>query len=126
MLESARQILRYMQGVSFEAFWENAEKRDAVAMRIAVIGEAARQVAKETEEQLSGVPFKEIRGMRNRISHDYGRANDRIVWKVTQENIQPLADALDGYFAKRLPPTPMEESSPMRLSRARTKKRSSR
>jgi uncharacterized protein with HEPN domain len=44
MLESARKALGYVQGVSYDEFWHNSEKRDAVAMRIAAIGEAARQV----------------------------------------------------------------------------------
>jgi uncharacterized protein with HEPN domain len=44
MLESAQKALGYVQGVSYDEFWHNSEKRDAVAMRIAAIGEAARQV----------------------------------------------------------------------------------
>src|ERR1700722_19967228 len=90
MLESAQHVARYMMGVTFEDFWADEEKRDAVSMRLSVIGEAARHIAKETEERLPAIPFKHIRGMRNRITHDYGRVNFHIVWDVTQENIGPL------------------------------------
>jgi len=37
MLEAARLIHDYTTGVSFEEFWHNSEKRDAVALRISVL-----------------------------------------------------------------------------------------
>ena len=80
------------------------EKRDAVALRISVLGESAHKVDKVTEAALPGVPFKSIRGMRNRIAHDYGAVDFRIVWTVTQEEIEPLIAALSAYFAERLKP----------------------
>ena len=99
MLESAQHVARYMKGVTFEDFWADEEKRDAVSMRLSVIGEAARHITKETEARLPAIPFKDIRGMRNRITHDYGRVNFRIVWEVTQENIGPLVAALEEHFS---------------------------
>jgi uncharacterized protein with HEPN domain len=45
MLEAARLIRAYMGKVSFDAFWRDNEKRDAVAMRLSVIGEAAVHVS---------------------------------------------------------------------------------
>lgn len=103
MLESAGHIARYMDGVTFDAFWEDSEKRDAVAMRLSVIGEAARHITKETEGKLAasgpGLPFKDIRGMRNRIAHDYGRVDYRVVWQVTQESIPSLVAVIERYLS---------------------------
>jgi uncharacterized protein with HEPN domain len=106
MLESARHIQRYMEGVGFEAFWDDSEKRDAVAMRLAVIGESARHVTPETAAKLKGVPFKDLCGMRNRIAHDYGRVDYAVVWRVTQDDIGVLVTALNGYLQQQSePPT---------------------
>jgi len=102
MLDSAKLIRSYMEGVSFDQFLGNAEKRDAVAMRIAAIGDAARNVTKATERLLPSVPFPLIRGMRNRIAHHYGAVDFREVWKVTQESIGPLVSALEEHFSKPL------------------------
>src|ERR1700760_3051323 len=90
MLEAARLIRGYVAGVSFEDFWHNSEKRDAVALRISVLGESAHRIDKATESALPGIPFKSIRGMRNRIAHDYGAVDFKIVWAVTQTQIEPL------------------------------------
>ncbi len=101
MLEAARLIRGYMADVSFEGFWTNSEKRDAVALRISVLGESAHKIGRTTEAALSGIPFKSIRGMRNRIAHDYGAVDFKIVWTVTQEEIEPLIAALEAYFKQR-------------------------
>lgn len=122
MLESALHIQRYMDGVDHEAFWEDSEKRDAVAMRLAVIGESARHVTPETAARLKGVPFKDICGMRNRIAHDYGRVDYAVVWKVTQEDIGALIAALKGH----LPPQPHWEPPTQAPGRASGKPRARR
>src|SRR6202142_3378458 len=106
MLEAARLIHGYMAGVSFEDFWHNSEKRDAVALRISVLGEAAHRIDKATESAVPGVPFKGIRGMRNRIARDYGAVDFKIVWAVTQQEIEPLIAALETYFKSHPPPAP--------------------
>lgn len=101
MLEAARLIRSYVAGIAFDGFWLNSEKRDAVALRISVLGESAHKIDKATEAALPGVPFKSIRGMRNRIAHDYGAVDFKIVWAVTQDEIDPLITALESYFKER-------------------------
>ena len=101
MLEAARLIRGYMDNVSFDDFWHNNEKRDAVALRLSVLGESAHKIDKVTEAALPGVPFKNIRGMRNRIAHDHGAVDFKIVWAVTQTEIEPLITALEAYFQSK-------------------------
>jgi uncharacterized protein with HEPN domain len=98
MLEAARLIRRYLRGVSFEDFWEDSEKRDAVCLRLAVIGESANKIEAATAAALTAVPFPSLRGLRNRIAHDYGAIDFRIVWEITQKDIEPLIAALEAHF----------------------------
>ena len=86
-LESAQKALGYVQGVSSDEFWHNSEKRDAVARRLAAIGEAARPITAHTEATVPNVPFHLIRGMRNRIAHHYDKVDFVEVWKVTQKDL---------------------------------------
>jgi uncharacterized protein with HEPN domain len=104
MLEAATLVRAYTANVTFQDFWENSEKRDAVVLRISVLGESAYKIDRTTEKMLPAVPFKELRGMRNRISHDCGSVDFRIVWEVTQTNIEPLVRALGVYFGGRPAP----------------------
>jgi uncharacterized protein with HEPN domain len=98
MLEAAELVHTYMADVSYDEFWDNSEKRDAVALRLAVIGEAARHVSAATGKALPSVPFRALSGMRNRIAHDYGAVDFKIVWAVTQSDIEPLIGALRAHL----------------------------
>jgi len=98
MLEASRLVRQYTQGVLFEEFGVNPEKRDAVAMRLTVLGESACRIDPPTEAALSSIPFKRIRGLRKRTAHDYGAVDLRIVWAVVQEEMEPLIAALEAYL----------------------------
>jgi len=67
-------------------------------------------VTDKTAAALPEIPFKQIRGMRNRISHDYRPVNFHTVWQVTQEDIAPLVPALTNHLKTHKPqqknPTP--------------------
>jgi uncharacterized protein with HEPN domain len=98
MLEAARLIDSYMAGVTFDQFWHQSEKRDAVALRLSVLGESAGKISQPTEAALPQIPFQAIRGLRNRIAHDYGAVDFRIVWTITQQEIKPLIAALESHL----------------------------
>lgn len=110
MLESAQYVQRYMEGVDFDVFWNDSEKRDAVAMRLSVIGESARHLTSETEAKFKSIPFKDIRGMSNRIAHEYGRVDYTVVWTVTQEDVGPLVIPLVNHFSRPHDPQPPSSS----------------
>ncbi len=122
MLESAVAIQRYVKDLSFDGFWDNALKRDAVTYRINIIGEAAKHISPATAKALPDIPFEMIRGMRNRIAHEYDRIDYRKVWGVTQENIAPLIAALQKHFAAH-PPPPLAETE-FERARIRSKPKS--
>ena len=63
-----------------------------------VLGESAHKIDKTTERVFPHIPFKAIRGLRNRIAQDYGAVDFKIVWAVTQKEIKPLMNALKIYF----------------------------
>ncbi len=114
MLESAKAIQHYVKNLSFDEFWDDALKRDAVTYRINIIGEAAKHISPATAKALRDIPFEMIRGMRNRMAHDYDRIDYRKVWGVAQETIAPLIAALQKHFAAH-PPPPLVETEYERL-----------
>jgi uncharacterized protein with HEPN domain len=83
MLESAQAVRDYVAGFSFDRFWDDFKTRDAVAMRLIVLGEAARRIDAATAAKLPTIPLSDIRSTRNRIAHDYNRVDFRIVWDIS-------------------------------------------
>lgn len=58
MLDSARQAVSYVRGQTFEQFWDDPKTRDAVAMRLTIVGEAAGRVSPAAAAAIPQVPFR--------------------------------------------------------------------
>jgi len=95
MLQSAEIVLSYMEGVTESRFYnDEPELQDAVIRRLTVIGEAANRVSAEMRSSLTAVAWPQVRGMRNRLVHEYDGIDLVIVWKTTQTIIPALIASL--------------------------------
>src|SRR5438046_1848725 len=99
ILDSAKAIVQYTNGVTREAFMANSEKQDAVLRRFEIIGEAASRLSSAAQTQFPHLPFRMMRGMRNIIAHDYGEVNMDRVWQTVTADLAPLIETLETYFA---------------------------
>ena len=99
ILDSASVIQTYVAGVSETAFMQNTEKQDAVLRRFEIIGEASRRLAPETQALFSNLPFRQMRGMRNIIAHDYGDVDLDQVWRsASGDDLEVLIATLRTFF----------------------------
>jgi uncharacterized protein with HEPN domain len=95
ILSCARNVRDFTAGMSFEAFLDDAKTIRAVAYEFTTIGEAARTVPAEIQEQFKDVPWGRMQGIRNVLVHEYFRVDEEILWEASQEDIPPLIAALE-------------------------------
>ena len=95
-------ILRYIEGVTFEAFAANDEKRAAVERQVFVIGEAAARLPDEWKQRRPAVPWRKIIGLRNVLAHGYWEIDAEELWDVARNKVpefvaelRPLLDRAD-------------------------------
>ena len=82
-------------GNSFEVFRANSIYRNAVAMCIMQIGELSGHLTDSFKETYSGVPWRNIKGMRNIVAHEYGDISITTVWEAITEDVPLLHDYCD-------------------------------
>lgn len=90
IIESIQLINQYTEGVTPEALTVNIEKQDAILRRIIIIGEATKRLTKDFRNQHPSIPWKEIAGMRDVLTHDYDEVDLDEIWTVISENLPPL------------------------------------
>src|SRR6266511_1146100 len=95
MLESARAILSYIEGVDSAAFERNREKQDAVIRRFAIIGEASKHVSKDAKKRWPALPYDLMYKMRNVVVHDYSGVNLLTIWETAHNDLPVLTASLD-------------------------------
>jgi uncharacterized protein with HEPN domain len=93
MLEAAGQACTYVEGMDREAFLADKRTQQAVILNIVIIGEAATKLLKEHEAFLASfpqIPWRSMKGMRNRIAHGYFDINLDIVWETVETALPEL------------------------------------
>lgn len=94
-IEAARKIERYTAGVSYEEFCDDEKTVDAVLRNFEVIGEAAKNVPEDVQQEYPDVPWREMAGMRDKLIHGYMTIDLEIVWATVENDIPSLLTQLE-------------------------------
>lgn len=94
MLTAIDRIERYTSGMTFDAFATDQRTIDAVIRNFEVMGEAARHIDEQVGATAPGVPWNDIRDMRNILIHAYFGVDVATLWKTIVDDLPPLKLAL--------------------------------
>ncbi|MBE5909914.1 HepT-like ribonuclease domain-containing protein [Pseudobutyrivibrio sp.] len=85
-------INRNMLGVTKPEFEENEILQDSMMFRLIQISENARKLSEEYRNKNSIIPWKDIFGLRNKIVHDYGHVDLKIVYETLTYDIPDVLE----------------------------------
>ena len=94
MLAAAQKIVRVTASYTEDTFSRDDIIQDSVIRQISIIAEAAKHVSDSFKEQNTAIPWHEIKGMRNRLVHDYKNIDLNEVWKTIQNDVPSLINML--------------------------------
>ena len=94
ILTNINKILDYCDGVSEKEFMGDMKLVDACALNLIQIGELAKAIDSDFEETHSEIAWHQIRGLRNKIVHDYEGLNLIRIWAVVSEDLPDLKQRL--------------------------------
>ena len=97
MLEAASLACSYIQDMDVNAFTQDKKTQQAVILNLILIGEEAARILRDHEEFAIGhahLPWRAMKGMRNRIAHGYFEVNLQMVWDTTQTALPMLIQQL--------------------------------
>ncbi|GLQ95051.1 DUF86 domain-containing protein [Dyella acidisoli] len=95
--QAAVDACSFVEGLSKDDFFADKRTQQAVIMSLVIIGEAATKVMDgyaEFTQAHSEVPWRSMRGMRNRIAHGYFDINLDVVWNTVQTALPELLKQL--------------------------------
>ena len=74
------EALKMRFGCGFDDFVRDEDYQAAAGMYIQQIGELAKRLSDDFIVEYSGVPWREIKAMRNIYAHEYDNVAPQIVW----------------------------------------------
>ncbi len=95
--QAAADARSFVEGLDRDDFLRDKRTQQAVIMSLIIIGEAATKVMdvySEFAQEHQEVPWRNMRGMRNRIAHGYFDINLDVVWETVQEWLPVLLQQL--------------------------------
>lgn len=93
MRQAAEDSRGFVSGMGKRDFLEDKRTQRAVIMSLVIVGEAATKVMDgyaDFADAHPEVPWRSMRGMRNRIAHGYFDINLDVVWDTVQTALPEL------------------------------------
>jgi uncharacterized protein with HEPN domain len=98
MRQAIVDALEFTEGMAQPDFELDRRTQQAVVMSLIVLGEAATKIMDQHPEfaaQHARIPWRSMRGMRNRIAHGYFEIDLAVVWDTLQTALPSLKVHLD-------------------------------
>lgn len=86
-IEKAESFAANMDYYAFEA---DEKPSFAVFRALEIVGEASKKITPEMRQKYPDVPWKEMAGMRDKLSHDYFGVNLQRVFETVRRDLPPL------------------------------------
>ena len=77
-----------------QAFLDSVLIQEGVIRCFEVIGEVIKRLAPELTEAHPKIPWRQIAGFRDVLIHDYDEIDIDAVWRIVEEDLQPLKEAV--------------------------------
>jgi len=90
----ATAIFEFVKGLSFEQFCNDRKTYSAVIREFEIIGEAVGKLPEVSKNKRPEVEWQDIRDFRNLLTHEYFGVDLEIVWKIIEDDLRGLMDAV--------------------------------
>jgi uncharacterized protein with HEPN domain len=95
MLDAAKEIAEFTNGKSAADLKKDRKLSLSVVRLLEIIGEAGAGVSEDFRKKHGQIPWKSVKGMRNRLIHGYFDVDLDIVWKTVEEDVPSLVRELE-------------------------------
>lgn len=89
------EIKQYVGDMQAEDFLEDKKTMTACAFSVSQIGEIAKEISDEVQTKYIDIPWSAIKGMRNKIVHDYENVDLAVLWGTIEKSLPELKIKLE-------------------------------
>lgn len=100
ILNCISHISLYTDGLSSETFAADYMVLEACLYNMQVIGEAVSKLPADIKKSELNIPWSLIKGMRNRLIHEYFGTDPDIVWKVIKNELPAMITDLEEIYER--------------------------
>ncbi|MGQ0446231.1 MAG: HepT-like ribonuclease domain-containing protein [Beijerinckiaceae bacterium] len=95
MAEACGSIIRFVEGMTLDAYLADEKTRYAVMRGYEIMGEAVRHLPEDVKSANPEIPWATMAAVRNRIVHGYFGVDDTILFTTVDEELKALLPRLE-------------------------------
>ena len=90
IINAINDVENFTTNLDMVSFIKDVKTYKATVMSLVLIGELASKIPPEIRSQNTKIPWGDIIGLRNRISHDYFSLDEKVLWQTIKESLPEL------------------------------------
>jgi len=94
ILENIKDIELFSKGLTKKEFASNKLKQNAIIRSLEIIGEAVKNIPDSFRKDYPNIPWKNIAGFRDILSHTYFGVNIDRVWNVIEKDLNSFKEKI--------------------------------
>lgn len=94
IVDDTERVIQFVDGMTYEEFKKDYKTCYAVFKALENIGEAAKKIPTAVRKKYPTIPFEEMAGMRDILTHEYFGINHKVVWNVVDRKLPQLLTEL--------------------------------
>lgn len=91
-------IIKHTKNITKIEFNNNELLLDSIMFRFIQISEYIKKLSTEFRDKYTNIPWKDIIGLRNRIVHEYGNIDLRIIYDTVKNDIYEILNLLNQVY----------------------------
>jgi uncharacterized protein with HEPN domain len=95
LLEHSRRVQELVATVALKDMLKDWKLASAFEREMEVLGEATKRLPADLTARYPQIPWKQIAGMRDRISHGYDETDYDVLWQAARDDVPPLAATVE-------------------------------
>jgi uncharacterized protein with HEPN domain len=95
MLDAARKTVMFSENRTRDDLDRDEMLALAVVRLLEIVGEASKSISDDMKNKYPAIPWKQIAGTRDRLTHGYFDVDLNIIWKIVVSDLPPLIEGLE-------------------------------
>jgi uncharacterized protein with HEPN domain len=84
--------VRFPRATYHTVFKQDSVYKNATALCVLQIGELTTHLTNDFKQSYTGIPWTQIKALRNVVAHNYGKIDDESLWETITSDIPKLKD----------------------------------
>ena len=89
-MSAVLKVEEFTLDMKYEDFVRDDKTVFAVVRALEIIGEAVKKLPPAVKDRYPTIPWKDIAGMRDKLTHEYFGVNLKVIWDTAKQDIPPL------------------------------------